>query len=107
MGDGKNTVDPKIVASLKSCYGSQASTMKILVSCHSGSRSYAMQQALVAAGFSCENMYNLRPGADGLFKADPSKLVETNDQKGPWTCDAAPPPPCTNEITDVTDFYSQ
>lgn len=88
--DGKHTVDPVIVQSLKDCYGEQAKTMKIAVSCHSGSRSYAMQMALVSAGFTCGNMYNVRPGADGLWKADPSKLVKGNTAKGPWSCNAAP-----------------
>merc|ERR1712099_132772 len=81
----------------------QASTMKILVSCHSGSRSYAMQQALVDAGFSCGNIYNLKPGADGLFKADPSKLVKTNDQKGPWSC---PTPAPTTTVASESDASS-
>lgn len=82
-------VDPKIVKALKDCYASHAKSMKILVSCHSGSRSARMQQALVDAGFTCGNIYNFKPGADGLFKAN-ATLVKSNDRKGPWSCAAAP-----------------
>lgn len=85
-------VDPKMVDAFKACYGAQAATMKIAVSCRSGVRSQIVQDALVAAGFACGNMYNVKPGADGLFKADPNKLVKTAGQKGPWSCAAAPPP---------------
>jgi len=100
--NGANTVDEKIVKALKDCYGCCAATMKILTSCHSGSRSAKMQQALVDAGFKCENMYNFKPGADGLFKAN-ATLVKSNDQKGPWSCAAAPSscPECTSGVSCV------
>jgi len=104
-GTSVYTVDEAAVKALGDCYGAKAKTMKICVSCHSGARSAAMQDALVAAGFTCGNIYNLRPGADGLWKADPSKLVKGNAAKGAWSCSAARDT-CTNEIDTVDAFYS-
>jgi len=88
-------VDTKIIEALKNCYGSQASTLKVAVSCHSGARSEILQEALVAAGFACGNMYNVMPGADGMYKANASLLVKGNTQKGSWSCAAAPVTPKT------------
>merc|ERR1719253_77304 len=43
-----------------------------------------------------------------MFKADPAKLVKGNEDKGAWSCAAAPnAAACTNEITTVADFYAQ
>mmetsp|Transcript_57643 Transcript_57643/g.160641 ORF Transcript_57643/g.160641 Transcript_57643/m.160641 type:complete len:212 (-) Transcript_57643:70-705(-) len=66
---GSNTVDVAVLNALKACYGDQISTTKIMTSCHSGSRSGFFQDKLVEAGFKCENIYNFKPGAKGLYEA--------------------------------------
>jgi len=67
--DGKNTVEISLINALKACYGSQATTTKVMTSCHSGSRSGLFQDKLVEAGFTCANIYNFKPGAKGLHEA--------------------------------------
>jgi len=67
--DGSNTVDMALVDALVACYGDAVTTTKIMVSCHSGSRSGAFQDALVEGGFGCDNIYNFQPGAKGLSDA--------------------------------------
>jgi len=84
--NGSYEVDPKIVESLWDCYGDQASTVNIAVLCRTGPRSKKMQSVLVAAGFACGSVYTLGPGVEGLFQADPSKLVKGNEKRGPWFC---------------------
>merc|ERR1719453_2389847 len=88
---GSWTVDAGMIKALKDCYGGdKLSTMKIGVSCYSGFRSRTFQQGLEAAGFKCGNMYNIGPGAQGLFAYDNSTFVKGPTSKGSWSCPTKP-----------------
>jgi hypothetical protein len=73
--DGVNTVDMAMVSALVACYGDAITTTKIMVSCHSGSRSGTFQDKLVEAGFGCDNIYNFQPGAKGLADANETMQI--------------------------------
>jgi len=84
--DGHYTFSTATMKALADCYGDKLKTMKIGVSCYSGFRSRMFQNGMVKAGFTCGNIYNIGPGAQGLWRYDNSTFVKGAASKGLWSC---------------------
>merc|ERR1719235_523125 len=82
------TFKVETMKALTDCYGDKLKTMKIGVSCYSGFRSRMFQNGMVDAGFTCGNIFNVGPGAQGLWRYDNSTFVKGADSKGKWSCPA-------------------
>merc|ERR1719235_2537408 len=82
------TFKVETMKALTDCYGDKLKTMKIGVSCYSGFRSRMFQNGMVQAGFTCGNIFNVGPGAQGLWRYDNSTFVKGADSKGKWSCPA-------------------